>query len=78
MNSENGLAFTDIQNKIYGKTKISTYLNVILHFKQKLKKTGTIFTFLALSQKKVNKQFAHGTLDIATLWTGVSRVSRPS
>ena len=55
MNSENGLVFNEIQNKIYGKTQISTYLNVILHFKpffaEKLRKRGKSHIFGIISEK---------------------------
>ena len=55
MNSENGLVFNEIQNKIYGKTQISTYLNVILHFKpflaEKLQKRDKSHIFGIISEK---------------------------
>ena len=55
MNSENGLVFNEIQNKIYGKTQISTYLNVILHCKpflaEKLQKRGKSHIFGIISEK---------------------------
>ena len=59
MNSENGLAFNKIQNKIYNTNFNLSYCH-ILHFKpflqKNFKKTGKISQVLALYQKKVHKQ----------------------
>ena len=55
MNFENGLVFNEIQNKFQCKSQISSYLNVILHFRpffaEKLQKRGKSHIFGFISEK---------------------------
>ena len=55
MSSENGLVFNEIQNKFQCKSQISSYLNVILHFRpffaEKLQKRGKSHIFGFISEK---------------------------
>ena len=55
MSSENGLVFNEIQNKFQCKSQISSYLNVILHFRpffaEKPQKRGKSHIFGFISEK---------------------------
>ena len=55
MSFENGLVFNEIQNKFQCKSQISSYLNVILHFRpffaEKLQKRGKSHIFGFISEK---------------------------
>ena len=55
MSSENRLVFNEIQNKFQCKSQISSYLNVILHFRpffaEKLQKQGKSHIFGFISEK---------------------------